>query len=65
MDSSGEVSAAGLCNSKGELPDDHHIITCKLNMRCSSKIKEERVFRSFRDINIVDFKNDLRNTVSR
>ena len=52
-----EVSAAGLCNSKG---DGHRIVTCKLNVRCSSKIKEERVFRLFRDINIVDLKDDLR-----
>ena len=54
------MSATDLCNSKGELPDDHRIVTCLLEMRRPGKIKEERVFRSFREINIVDFKDDLR-----
>ena len=51
--------AAGLCNSKGE-PAEHRIVTCLLEMRCPGEIKEERVFRSLREINIVDFKDDLR-----
>ena len=58
-----EVSAVGLCNSKGELPDDHCIFTCLLEMRRPGKIKEERVFRFFREINIVDFKDDLRKSL--
>ena len=42
-----KVSAAGLSNSRGELPDDHRIVTCLVEMRRPGKIKEERVFRAF------------------
>ena len=53
-------SVANMCNSKGRLPDDHHIVTCLLEMRRRpGKIKEERVFRSFQEVTIVDFKDDL------
>ena len=38
-----KVSAAGLCNSEGELPDDHRIVTCLLEIERPGKIKEERV----------------------
>ena len=32
-------------------------------MRPPTEIKEECVFRSFREVNIVDFKDDLRKTI--
>lgn len=47
--------------TQGDLPCDNCIVTvtCKQNMCCSSKIKEEEFF-CYWYINIVEFKHDLR-----
>ena len=53
-----EVSAAGFCNSKGELPDDHWTVTCLLEMQTGKSS-----FVCFFKVNIVDFKDDLQKTL--
>ena len=57
-----EVSIVGLCNSNGELPDDHRIVSCNLEIKRTGGLKRETDFRAFRNINIVDFKKDIRGT---
>ena len=56
------MSVIGLCNSKGELLDDHRIFTCKLNIRkfVFARLNEaamdaKKLTESIRD---VSFKNN-------
>ena len=51
------MSATGLFNSSVGLPDNHRIVTLILEMRRSDEItniKNEIVFRAFREISISD-----------
>lgn len=50
-----------LCNSRGELPNDHLNVTCLLEIWRS--IYQRIFFYCFSIINIIDFKEDLRETV--
>ena len=56
------MSIAGLCDSNGELPDYHRIVSCNLEVKRTGGLKRETIFQSFRNINIVVFKKDIRET---
>ena len=55
-----EMSASGLCNSKVELMT---IALLRVFQKCGVQVKSKRKEFFFRDVNIVDIKDELRKTL--